>query len=151
MKHFPIRSWERHNHRKFVPLDLQKTLGMSESLLRVGDHAWTNVQEPLPGAAVDSFGDALKGRGKHHSAMSYFDQLDEWLKRWEYVGEAPPGKGKQTEVSWEIYAPLQRNEWLLVVVSKRTDGEFYLKTVFPISNDKFSRRQKQGYLLRRGE
>jgi len=137
------------SQRKLVPIDLQILLGMPTIIIRMSDHAWTNVQSPRPDARVDATGDSFRGQGKHFSARMYVEELDQWLDRWVWQGNAPRGKGKAEETSWEIYSPIENGNWLLTVIARRRDGEHRIASVFIIFPDRLQERVLRGYLMRR--
>ena len=56
----PIRDWEIPEHRKLMPVDLQKLIGAEIAILRVERHVWDVIQPPPPGVKVKRNGVRLK-------------------------------------------------------------------------------------------
>jgi hypothetical protein len=146
----PVRQWEVPSQRKLVPVDLQALLEMPTNIIRMSDHAWTNVQEPLPGTATNAAGDALKGKlAQHYSAREFVDALDAHLESWQWIGEAPSNKGKASEIAWEIYIAVKRSAWLVCIIARRFDGEFVIKTTYLTSDERFEQRREFRGLIKR--
>lgn len=146
----PVRLWEVSAQRKLIPHDLQMLLGMPVNIVRMSDHAWTNVQEPSLGKPTNAAGDALKEkRGQHFSARRFVESLDVWLEHWQWIGKAPPNKGRASEIAWEVYTAVTPRAWLVCIIAQRPDSEFVIKTTYLTSNERFEQRRVFRGLIQR--
>jgi len=103
----PIRDWEIPEHRKLMPVDLQKLIGAEIAILRVERHVWDVIQPPPPRVKVKRNGDAAEGdTGKHFSTRAHFDDFDHLITKWRWYGRSP--KSLLTKIDGRSISPSMR-------------------------------------------
>ena len=111
-----------------MPRDLQRIVGASSPVLRIGP----NVYEKL----------ATRDDG---ARRPFFERLNELLADWRYMDPAEP----EAE-HWQVYS-LVDGKWVLTVIGHGSDAGYNIITMYPVNDRSMRRRLAWGSLVRRGE
>lgn len=124
----PFADWEVPEGRRRMPPDLQRIVGASSPVLRIGP----NVYEKL----------ATRDDG---ARLTFFERLNGLLADWRYMDPVGPGAER-----WQVYS-LVDGRWVLTVIGLGSDGGNNIITMYPVNDRSMRGRLAGGTLIRRGE